>query len=724
MERPSIGVQPGKPYPLGATVLPGRVHFGLVSRNATRIWLQIYDTPEARYPELEFELTPDRYRTGDVWHIEVGGIGPGTLYMFRVDGPFAPEKGLRFNRNIPLLDPYARALTGNFRWDLWEARAYDPESSRADLSFRTGCDASRLPKCIVVDDYFDWQGDRPLNYPLGESVIYEAHVRGLSRHPSAKVEHPGTYRGVTEMIPYLKELGITSLELLPIQEFDEFELHRTNPKTGELLTNYWGYNTIAFFAPKGSYAADGALGEQVAEFREMVRELHKAGIEVILDVVFNHSGEGNQLGPTVSFRGIDNPTYYMLEEDRRYYRNFSGTGNTMNCNNPVMRTLITECLHYWVVDMHVDGFRFDLGSILGRDEDGRLLENAPILERIAHDPILAKTKIIAEAWDAGGAYQVGGFHGRWAEWNDRFRDDIRRFWRGDRNTVAPLATRLAGSSDLYHAGGRKPFHSINFVTSHDGFTLRDLVSYNRKHNEENGEANVDGHNANYSYNHGEEGETRVGEIAGMRRRQMKNMMATLLLSLGTPMILSGDEFGRTQGGNNNAYCQDNPVSWNDYSLLEEHGGLFRFVRMLIMLRREHPVFTRPEFYTGLDNSRSTRNDIDWLDTRGARMDWSHGGHCLAIYIDGTEVGLRNIREDDDFYIMFNNAREDQVFFLPTPPPGLHWVRVIDTAAESPEDFYPAGEEPPLSNPSEITVIHRSLVVLRTVPTDTFEARKP
>jgi isoamylase len=717
VERPSIGVQPGKPYPLGATVLPGRVHFGLVSRNATCIWLQIYDTPEARYPELEFELSPDRHRTGDVWHIEVSGIGPGTLYLFRVDGPFAPEKGLRFNRNIPLLDPYARALTGNFRWDLSEARAYDPDSPRVDLSYRNGCDTSRLPKCIVMDDYFDWQGDRPLNYPLGECVIYEAHVRGLSRHPSAKVDHPGTYRGVVEMIPYLKDLGITSLELLPIQEFDEFELHRTNPRTGELLTNYWGYNTIAFFAPKGSYAADGALGEQVTEFREMVRELHKAGIEVILDVVFNHSGEGNHLGPTVSFRGIDNPTYYMLEEDRRYYRNFSGTGNTMNCNNPVMRTLITECLHYWVVDMHVDGFRFDLGSILGRDEDGKLLENAPILERIAHDPILTRTKIIAEAWDAGGAYQVGGFHGRWAEWNDRFRDDVRRFWRGDRNTVAPLATRLAGSSDLYNAGGRKPFHSINFVTSHDGFTLRDLVSYNRKHNEENGEANVDGHNTNYSYNHGEEGETRVPEIAALRLQQAKNMIATLLLSLGTPMILSGDEFGRTQGGNNNAYCQDNVISWNDYSLMEEHGGLFRFVRMLIRLRKEHPVFTRPEFYTGVDNSRSTRNDIDWLDTRGARMDWNHGGHCLAIYIDGTEVGLRRAREDDDFYIMFNNAREDQVFLIPAAPSGLHWVRVIDTAAAAPDDFFPPGEEPSLPVPSETSVAYRSLVVLRTVPGD-------
>ncbi|TVR67906.1 MAG: glycogen debranching enzyme GlgX, partial [Spirochaetaceae bacterium] len=588
MERPPINVKPGKPYPLGATAVPGGVHFGLVSHTATRVWLQLYDDPQARYPEHEFELVPERHRTGGVWHIEVAGIGPGALYMYRVDGPFAPEKGLRFNPNLPLLDPYARALTGNFRWDLREALPYDPESPLLDLGYRTRFDVGRLPKCIVVNDDFDWRGDRPLNYPLQKCIIYEAHVRGLSRHGSAGVEHPGTYRGVIEMIPYLKELGITSLEVLPIQEFDEFENYRTNPMTGDQLTNYWGYNTIAFFAPKGSYAADGALGEQVNEFKEMVRALHAAGIEVILDVVFNHSGEGNELGPTLSFRGIDNGTYYMLEEAPRYYRNFSGTGNTMNCNNPVMRTLITECLHYWVVDMHVDGFRFDLGSILGRDEQGRLLENAPILDRIAHDPVLTNTKIIAEAWDAGGAYQVGAFRGRWAEWNDRYRDDVRRYWRGDRNTTAAVATRFAGSSDLYHAGGRKPFHSINFVTSHDGFTLRDMVSFNRKHNLANAEDNRDGHDHNYSYNYGEEGETRDPAVRAVRLRQMKNLMATLMLSLGTPMMLSGDEFGRTQKGNNNAYCQDNGISWNDYTLLREYDGLYRFTRMLIALRKAHP----------------------------------------------------------------------------------------------------------------------------------------
>ncbi|MFW5693963.1 MAG: glycogen debranching protein GlgX [Alkalispirochaeta sp.] len=705
-------VSSGKAYPLGVTALAGRVHFALVSRNAKRVWLQLYDSPEAVYPSHEFELHPERHRTGDVWHIELSGIGPGTLYLYRVDGPFVPEKGLRFNANRPLLDPYARAVTGSFQWDLSQALAYHPESPMRDMSFREQEGAAGMPKCIVVDDSFDWAGDRPLNYPLRESIIYEAHVRGLSQHPSANVTHPGTYRGVIEMIPYLKDLGITSLELLPIHEFDDGEYHRVNPITGELLTNYWGYNTLAFFAPKGGYAADGSLGEQVREFKEMVRELHAAGIEVILDVVFNHSGEGNELGPTVSFRGIDNTTYYMLDENPRYYRNFSGTGNTLNCNNPIMRSFIIDALHYWVVEMHVDGFRFDLGSILGRDHQGNLLERAPIIERIAEDPVLVDTKIIAEAWDAGGAYQVGAFPGRWAEWNDRYRDDVRRFWRGDRGLVGALATRFAGSSDLYDSNGRKPFHSINFVTSHDGFTLRDLVSYNRKHNEANGEANRDGHNANFSFNHGVEGDTDDAEIDATRRRQMKNVLATLLLSLGTPMLLSGDEFGRTQRGNNNAYCQDNEISWNDYRLGVEYGEIFRFARMLIHLRKSHHVFTRPEFYTGRDNNQNLRPDIQWFDANGGPLDWSAASCCLAVYIDGTEAGVHGARDDDDFFIAFNSGHRQRIFTVPDVTEMRQWMQIIDTAAEPPHDFREPGWEVPIGPHGTITIEPRSLVVLR------------
>jgi len=708
-----ISVRPGRPFPLGASLTNGGVHFALVSRNAHRVWLQLYDDPEAAYPAHEFELFPSEYRTGDVWHIEVLGVDVGALYLFRVDGPFAPDKGLRFNKDRPLLDPYAKALTANVSWELRTAYAYDQNSPKKDLSIRRGGNARGIPKCIVIDDEFDWQGDRPLNYPPDESIIYEAHVRGLSMHPSAEAGHPGTYRGVIEMIPYLKELGITSLELLPVHEFDEFEFDRTDPTSGRPLQNYWGYNTIGFFAPKGSYAADGGLGEQVREFKEMVRELHRAGIEVILDVVFNHTGEGNELGPTFSFRGIDNTTYYMLEENRRYYRNFSGTGNTLNCNHPVMRDLIRDALHYWVIEMHVDGFRFDLGSVLGRDENGVLMENAPILERIAGDPILQDTKIIAEAWDAGGAYQVGKFPGRWAEWNDRFRDDVRRYWRGDRKTTAALATRFTGSSDLYSAGGRKPFHSINYVTAHDGFTLHDLVSYNRKHNEPNGEGNRDGHDGNFSYNHGVEGPTEDPTILEHRSRHMKNLLATLLLSLGTPMLLSGDEFGRTQRGNNNAYCQNNEISWNNYDLGIANADIFRFARLLIATRKQHPAFQRPEFYTGVDTTRNRRPDIAWFGANGLTVDWSSTNGCLAVYIDGTELGAIDEREDDDFYIMFNGAKEKRFFVIPEAPAGLEWVSMIDTAAVPPRDCFEPGYEEPVGVVEELELHAQSMRVLRT-----------
>lgn len=714
MESPLLNIRPGKPYPLGATPIEDGVHFAVVSHNATSVWLQLYADSQDPFPTHEFELTPQHHRTGDVWHIEVVGIGAGSMYMFRVDGPFDPARGLRFNPTCPLVDPYAKALTGDFQWDLSSAVAYDTSSPDLDLTPRESSGAAKLPKCIVIDDDFDWEGDRPLNYPLRESVIYEAHLRGISMHESSGVDNPGTYRGAIEMIPYLKDLGITSVEFLPIHEFDECEVDRRNPLTGRRLTNYWGYNTIAFFAPKGSYAADGARGEQVREFKEMVKAFHAAGIEVILDVVFNHSGEGNELGPTLSFRGLDNSVYYILEENPRYYRNFSGTGNTLNCNNPVMRTLITEALHYWVVDMHVDGFRFDLGSVLGRDSKGNLLDNAPIIERIAEDPILQNTKVIAEAWDAGGAYQVGAFHGRWAEWNDRFRDDVRRYWRGDRGTVGALATRFAGSSDLYRREGRSPFHSINFVTAHDGFTLRDLVSYNRKHNEANGEDNRDGNNSNFSFNYGVEGETNDPRINGIRIRQMKNMLATLILSLGTPMLLSGDEFARTQRGNNNAYCQNNELSWNDYRLGDRYAEVFRFTQMLVSLRRGHPVFTRPDFYTGQDTSRSLRADIEWLGADGRPLDWNTESLSLAVYIDGTELGLTGERVDDDFYILFNAGKDIVSFVLPEPPRGLIWYSAVDTAKSPPFDIREEGTEEPIGLRETLEVEERSMVVLRTV----------
>jgi isoamylase len=637
----------------------------------------------------------------------VDGVGPGVCYLFRVDGPFQPEKGHRFNRRKLLLDPYVKAVTGSFTWNLSDARA-DKESSAPSIG-----DTARIPKGIVVSDDFDWRGDKPLNRPLRHSVIYETHVRGLTLHSSSGVAHPGTFRGVTEKIPYFKELGITALELLPVQEFDELENTRVNPRTGERLQNYWGYSTITFFAPKGRYSSAGALGEQVTEFKEMVRELHAAGIEVILDVVFNHTAEGDESGPTLCFRGWDNSIYYMLDEkNQSLYRNFSGCGNTLNCNHPIVRTLIMDCLHYWVVEMHVDGFRFDLGSVLGRDQEGNLMENPPILRRIAEDPVLRHTKIIAEAWDAAGAYQVGWFPGgRWAEWNDRFRNDVRGFWRGNPGMVPHLATRVAGSSDLYLRDGRKPFHSINFITSHDGFTLNDLVSYESKHNEENGEGNADGATPDQGANYGVEGPTDDASIEATRGRQVKNFLATLLLSLGTPMLLGGDEFRRTQRGNNNPWCQNNENSWYDWRFVRRHADIHRFCTELIRFRMRHPAFLRPEFYNGADSTHTTIPDISWLTEGAEPADWAPNRRTLALLIDGNKSEIDADRDDNDILIMFNASAENVLFTLAPIPQGKEgWYEAIDTAQPSPRDIVALGAEARLDRDTRL-LASRSTVVL-------------
>ena len=651
-------------------------------------------------------------KTGDIWHIEVEGVGPGAYYLYRVDGPYEPHKGHRFNPNKLLLDPYAKAVTGSFTWNLADARGYDVASPEADLSYSTTSDVAGMPKGIVVSDDFDWQGDRPLNRPLRFSVIYETHVRSLTLHPGSGVKCPGTFRGIVEKIPYLVDLGITALELLPVQEFDDYEITRSNPFSGEPLQNYWGYSTISFFAPKGRYSSSGSLGQQVREFKEMVRELHAARIEVILDIVFNHTAEGDETGPALCFRGLDNSIYYILDEDKRFYKNFTGCGNTLNCNHPIVRSLIMDCLHYWVVEMHVDGFRFDLGSVLGRDSQGRIMENPPILEQIAEDPVLRNTKIIAEAWDAAGAYQVGSFPGgRWAEWNDRFRDDVRRFWRGDAGSVPHLATRLAGSSDLYLRDGRKPFHSINFVTSHDGFTLNDLVSYEQRHNEENGEDNTDGSDCNLSRNYGVEGETSNTVVEETRRRQIKNMLATLFLSLGTPMLLGGDEIRRTQRGNNNAYCQNNETSWYDWGLLRQHENIYRFCRSLIAFRMHHLAFLRPEFYSGKDCSHNRMPDITWYTEDCEPADWKPDRRTLALLIDGNRAEIAADRDDNDVFMMLNANEKDVVFTLAPVPAGKEaWYRAIDTSLAPSTEIAPPGKEERLFK-SLYVVRARSLVVL-------------
>lgn len=705
----------GEPLPFGATVLTHGVNFAVFSRNATSVTLFLFNKAQDNIPFAELVLDPVQNKTGDVWHIRVMGIKEGVFYLYKVDGPYEPDKGHRFNRYKFLLDPFARALTGSYIWDLNKSRGYDWDSPQKDLSFSQFDDISSMPKSVIINDNFDWQGDRPLNFPLRHSIIYETHVSGLTRHSSSGVSNPGTFKGVIEMIPYLKELGITSLELMPIFEFDINSVRRKNPLTGKSLENYWGYDPISFFAPKGSYSSSGSDGNQVQEFKEMVRELHKSGIEVILDVVFNHTGEGSELGPTLSFRGWDNNLYYILSEDKRFYKNYSGCGNTLNCNHPIVRSLIRSCLQYWVIEMHVDGFRFDLGSILGRDQDGNMMDNPPILEGIAEDPVLRNTKIIAEAWDAGGAYQVGSFPGgRWAEWNDKFRDDIRSFWRGDPGMVHVLATRLTGSSDLFMSDGRKPFHSINFITSHDGFTLYDLLSYNKKHNEANGEDNRDGGDNNISYNYGEEGVSSNPEILAIRSRQAKNLMATLMLSLGTPMILGGDEFLRTQGGNNNAYCQNNEVSWYNWNFKNDNSDNFTFLKKLIDFRKRHPSFHRPEFYLGEDSNFNEIPDITWYNREGNNPDWDHMDHCLAYRLDGTEAEVREDKDDNDFFLMFNSSLNDQLFKICSSPMGTLWFRSIDTAMSEGQDILIFGDEQYLEKQDEYIVQAKSVVVLLSV----------
>ncbi|ULQ61067.1 glycogen debranching protein GlgX [Brucepastera parasyntrophica] len=704
---------PGKPLPLGATVVTGGVNFSVFTRNGTDVILELFENPEDGESSYTYQFDPDLNKTGDIWHVFVSGLEKNALYLYRVDGPFRPNEGLRFNQHKFLLDPYAKALTPCSIFKNMDKPYQRPPHIDPDLAYSSSHTALDFPKCIVIDDdEFDWQGDRPLNYPLQHCVVYEAHVKGLTVDKSSGLPYGGTYRGVIEAIPYLKELGITSLELLPINEFDEYENTRKNPRTGERLENYWGYSTIAFFAPKATYAFNQEGPGPVHEFKEMVRELHKAGIEVILDIVFNHTAEGNERGVTMSFRGFDNPIYYMLEDNKRYYRNYSGCGNTVNCNHPVVRTLILDCLRYWVTEMHIDGFRFDLGSILGRGPRGELLDNPPMLERIAEDPVLRQTKIIAEAWDAGGAYQVGWFPGgRWAEWNDRFRDEVRMFWRGDSGALHNFATRITGSADLYLRDGRKPFHSINFLSSHDGFTLNDLVTYNGKHNEENGEENRDGQDRNCSYNYGFEGPSVNPEIEDIRNRQVKNLMLSLLISLGTPMLQMGDEIRRTQGGNNNAYCQDNEISWMNWDFCEKYADVFRFVREVIRFRRNHPVFLRTDFLTGRNTGTNAAPDISWFGTNGQPADWLKQDQFIAFRLMGNRASTFADSDDNDFYVIYNASVRDITVTIPPSPPGKKWFRAIDTSRMSPEDILEPGREEMLPNQEKYVILARCSVVL-------------
>ncbi len=690
--------------PYGAVLHDKGVQFVVYSRSATEMRVLLYDSVDATEPSEVIALDPAKDRWGDIWSILVPGVGPGQLYHFQTDGPFDPERGQRFDSRARLIDPYARALAGDFALDK---------------------DGILLPpKCVVVDDSFDWQGDRHLRRGLADTVIYELHVRGFTASPTSGVEAPGTYLGLIEKIPYLQSLGVTAVELMPIHEFAPSMPSPDGPSRG----NYWGYDPLAFFAPHRGYAAGSEPGSQVREFKEMVRAFHAAGIEVILDVVFNHTAEGNQLGPTLSFKGLENSVYYMLGDGGSSYKNYSGCGNTINGNHPIVRELIFLCLRHWVHNYHVDGFRFDLASILSRDRNGDILPNPPIIEVITEDPMLADTKIIAEAWDAAGAYQVGSFASlRWAEWNGRYRDDVRRFWRGDYGQTGHLATRLAGSSDLYANGQRQPFHSINFITSHDGFTLNDLVSYREKHNEANGEGNRDGDNNNYSDNYGIEGPTRRADILDFRSRQVRNMLATLFLSQGVPMMVAGDECGRTQQGNNNAWCQDSAVSWFDWRLVESNKDLVRFVAALLRFRLGNPALRRRTFLVGGSSASGVIPDVEWFSPDGVHIDWHVHDSSLTVLF-GAPTAEELAREPDlsaggnegtprHVLIFVHAGSLPRSFVFPRSEPlrALSWRQVVHTGHRPPADVYPDEEWPLVDVDMPIILPERGLVCLMGEP---------
>jgi glycogen operon protein len=631
-------------------------------------------------PVADIALDPAVNKTGDVWHVLVSGITPDLMYGYCVDGPFQPRAGQRFNARAILVDPYARALSGGYPWAVAEGHHGNHHGRPA-----------RLGRVVFND--FDWGDDTAPRTPISQTVIYELHVRGYTRHASSQVHHPGTFLGLAEKIPYLKTLGITAVQLMPVMEFDEHDQTHRNPVTGERLRNYWGYSPQAFFAPKAAFAA--RPGQQVREFKEMVKAFHRAGIEVILDVVYNHTCEGNENGPTLSLRGLDNSNYYMLDKEGRYY-NYSGCGNTLNCNHPLVRDLVLDSLTEWVAEYHVDGFRFDLASILSRGANGKVLEDPPLLQHIAEHPVLSGVKLLAEAWDAAGLSQLGKFPtwGRWAELNGLYRDDVRKFIRSDPGATAAVAKRICGSLDLYGDTTRHPYHSVNFVTCHDGFPLNDLVSYNHKHNWANGENNRDGWNDNFSYNCGHEGPTDNPHVNGLRQRQMRNFLTMLFISQGVPLLLHGDEFGRTQQGNNNAYCQDNDVSWVDWSLVQKNAGLVRFTRLLIGLRKRHFALSRDQFV----------NRVSWHGTKVGDPDWTGQSRTLAFMLPGGHG-------QPALYVLFNAHWEMQRFWLPAYNGQWRWRRLVDTNLPSPDDIVDEKDAVWLQPADHYIVSPRSAVIL-------------
>lgn len=663
----------GVSFPLGATIFPGGVNFSLFCKNGTAVELLLFDNVDAIDPAKVIKLDPKKNRTDQYWHIFVPAIKSGQLYAYRIDGPNDAANGHRYDASTQLLDPYANVVAVPEKYN---RRAYATAERK---------NTTPAMKSAVADlSLYDWENDTHIGNPFAETVIYEMHVAGFTLNPNSNVSESkrGTYEGVIEKIPYLIELGITAVELLPVFQFDAQD-------SPEGMINYWGYCPVSFFAPHQAYSSSKDHMKVLDDFRDMVKALHKAGIEVILDVVFNHTAEGSHEGPSFSYRGIDNSIYYILENDKQYYSNYSGTGNTLNANQPIVRRMIIDSLHFWVSEMHIDGFRFDLASILSRDQNGAPVENPPVLWDIDSDPELAGIKLIAEAWDAAGLYQVGSFAGdRWKEWNGVFRDDVRKFMRGDDNILSKFVTRLIGSPDIYSHRDRGPEQSINFVTCHDGFTLNDLVSYNQKHNEANKENNQDGSNDNCSYNCGVEGPSDDPAIEAVRNRQIKNFLALTLLAIGTPMILMGDEVRRTQNGNNNAYCQDNELSWFDWSLVNKYADILRFTKKLVAIRLERDM-AKEEFAMTL-NQLLGKGTIYWHGVNMNAPDWSPASHSIAF----TAVSLGGKMT---MHFMLNAFNEPLDFELPEVPSGQQWRRWVDTALASPADICDRAEAKPVDN---------------------------
>ena len=674
---PSTKVWPGLPYPLGATWDGKGVNFALFSAHAEKVELCLFDRT-GQYEQARIEL-PEY--TDEVWHCYLPEVRPDQLYGYRVYGPYDPAAGHRFNPNKLLLDPYAKAIAGQVRWSD-AVFGYRVGSPREDVAFDRRDSARQVPKCRVVETAFTWNDDRQPHTSWEETIILEMNVRGFTiKHPEVEMNERGTFAALAApaVIDYLVELGITAVEFMPIHAAVS---DRHLASRG--LSNYWGYNTIAFFAPDPRFLPGGAI----AEFKTAIKRLHEAGIEVILDVVYNHTGEGNHLGPTLSFRGIDNLSYYRLQDDRRHYLDFTGTGNTLNLDHPRVLQMVTDSLRYWALEMHVDGFRFDLATALAR-EHGDYSQGAAFFDAMRQDPAMARVKLIAEPWDLGPyGYQLGNMPPGWAEWNAQYRDSVRRFWKGDKGLVSELASRIAGSSDIFGYRGRRPWASINFITAHDGFTLHDLVSYNNKHNEANGEESRDGHEPNFSWNCGTEGPTGDPAIIGLRDQQKRNLLATVLLSLGVPMLLAGDEIGHTQGGNNNAYCQDNDISWLEWQERRpEDEALREFVRYLVRLRRQHRVFSRPRFFRGEVVSEAGLKDITWVTPEGVEVTGEYWGNESALslgYVLGgaageffTRGGQRDI--DESFLVMMNAYYGDLDFRFPRLPTRMVWEALVDTA---------------------------------------------